>query len=276
MDYKQAPLPFTGQKRQFLKVFKQVLQSNIPNDGQGWTIVDVFGGSGLLAHTTKRTKPQATVIYNDFDNYTERLRHINDTNQLHGILKKILSKTKYEGRLSDELKTEVLNAIQSFNGYKDLDCLSSWLLFSGTQVKDFNTLFKQKMYNKIRLSSYSNADDYLDGLEIVSECYRVLLPKYINQDKTLLLLDPPYVSTKQGAYRKANYFGMVEFLRLIKMIRPPFIFFSSTASEFLDYLAFMCEEGLDGYKNFENYQMFSLSTSISSLGKYKDNMVFKF
>ena len=34
--YKQAPLPFVGQKRMFLNDFKQVLNDNIPDDGEGW------------------------------------------------------------------------------------------------------------------------------------------------------------------------------------------------------------------------------------------------
>ena len=60
--YKKAPLPFIGQKRNFLKHFIPLLQQNIPDDGAGWTIVDVFGGSGLLAHTTKRTLPKARTM----------------------------------------------------------------------------------------------------------------------------------------------------------------------------------------------------------------------
>ncbi|EER45929.1 hypothetical protein AM305_03912, partial [Actinobacillus minor NM305] len=51
--FKQAPLPFIGQKRMFLKHFSQILNDNIDSDGEGWTIVDVFGGSGLLSHTAK-------------------------------------------------------------------------------------------------------------------------------------------------------------------------------------------------------------------------------
>lgn len=45
--FKQAPLPFVGQKRMFLKHFEEVLNANITNDGDGWTIIDTFGGSGL-------------------------------------------------------------------------------------------------------------------------------------------------------------------------------------------------------------------------------------
>lgn len=72
--YKKAPLPFIGQKKNFQKHFIEVLEKNIEGEGEGWTIVDVFGGSGLLPHTAKRTKPKAKVIYNDFDGYAERLK----------------------------------------------------------------------------------------------------------------------------------------------------------------------------------------------------------
>nr|WP_311336094.1 hypothetical protein [Cardiobacterium hominis] len=71
--YTQAPLPFTGQKRRFLKPFKALLNDHIPDDGTGWIILDAFGGSGLLAHVAKRCKPAARVIYNDYDGYTRRL-----------------------------------------------------------------------------------------------------------------------------------------------------------------------------------------------------------
>ncbi|EGT81456.1 putative s-adenosyl-L-methionine-dependent methyltransferase [Haemophilus haemolyticus M21639] len=84
--FKQAPLPFIGQKRMFLKQFEQILNENIPDDGEGWTILDTFGGSGLLSHTVKRLKPKARVIYNDFDGYAERLAHIDDINQLRAEL----------------------------------------------------------------------------------------------------------------------------------------------------------------------------------------------
>ncbi|TCP17322.1 TP901 family phage tail tape measure protein [Nicoletella semolina] len=78
--FKQTPLPFIGQKRMFLNHFQKVL-SHIPSDGEGWTIVDIFGGSGLLSHIAKHHKPKDRVIYNDSDGYTERLQHIAEINQ---------------------------------------------------------------------------------------------------------------------------------------------------------------------------------------------------
>ena len=74
--YNQAPLPFQGQKRRFVKPFKEALKS-FPNDA---VYVDLFGGSGLLSHTVKSVYPEAKVIYNDFDNYSERLKNIPKTN----------------------------------------------------------------------------------------------------------------------------------------------------------------------------------------------------
>ena len=47
-NFKQAPLPFVGQKRNFLNHFKAILNEQIPGDGEGWTIVDTFGGSSLF------------------------------------------------------------------------------------------------------------------------------------------------------------------------------------------------------------------------------------
>ena len=43
-QHRQAPLPFTGQKRRFLTLYKRLLHECIPADGAGWTVLDVFGG----------------------------------------------------------------------------------------------------------------------------------------------------------------------------------------------------------------------------------------
>lgn len=112
--YKTAPLPFTGQKRMFLRHFEKILKDNIPNDGKGWTVSDVFGGSGLLAHNAKHILPKSTVIYNDFDNYTDRLAHINDTNLLRQALFELLKDEPRSTKLSDTAKAQVIARLWSF------------------------------------------------------------------------------------------------------------------------------------------------------------------
>ena len=178
---KQAPLPFTGQKRQFLKQYVEVLNQHIADDGQGWTIVDVFGGSGLLSHVSKQIKPAAHVIYNDFDNYSKRLWAIEDTNRLRHQLITLLAGIPKLQRISEELKKQVIEIINTFDGYVDIDCLQSWLLFSGQQVGTLEELFKKQMYQCIRMSDYPAAGDYLKGLDVVSQSYRELVPQYVGK-----------------------------------------------------------------------------------------------
>lgn len=275
--FKQAPLPFIGQKRMFLKHVEIVLNKHIDGEGEGWTIVDVFGGSGLLSHTAKQLKPKATVIYNDFDGYAERLNHIDDINRLrqiifnylHGIIPK-------NGRLSKEIKEEIINKINDFKGYKDLNCLASWLLFSGQQVGSVEALFAKDFWNCVRQSDYPTAEGYLDGIEVISESFHKLIPRYQNQDKVLLLLDPPYLCTRQESYKQATYFDLIDFLRLINLTKPPYIFFSSTKSEFIRYLDYIQESKTDNWESFDGYERIVVKASASKDGIYEDNMIYKF
>lgn len=276
MAYTQAPLPFTGQKRRFLSHFKTLLNQHLDGDGAGWTIIDAFGGSGLLAHTAKRCKPAARVIYNDFDGYAERLAHIPDTNRLRRIIADLLQHQPSKAKLSDAVKKTVETTINSFGGYLDLDCLTTWLLFSGRTAHDLSELHHQDFYNRIRQRDYPTADDYLDGLEIVSQPYHELLPPHLDDPKTLLVLDPPYVCTQQGSYRKAGYFGMVQFLRLMRLVRPPFVFFSSTRSELLEYLDLVISDKMEGWERLTGYQKISLTTHINQQAIYEDNLVYRF
>lgn len=276
-QFKQAPLPFVGQKRMFLKYFEQVLNENIQGDGEDWTIIDVFGGSGLLSHTAKCLKPKARVIYNDFDGYSDRLNHITETNQLREILYQTVNGIVPKNKLiSKQAKEEIINKIKAFNGYKDVNCLSSWLLFSGQQVGSLDELFKQRFYNCIRQSNYALADGYLDGLEVISESFHQLLPRFIDKKKVLLVLDPPYLCTRQESYKQATYFDLIDFLRLIHLTKPPFIFFSSTKSEFIRFLDYTQENKVDNWQTFEGYKRIVVSASASYSGKYEDNLVYKF
>ncbi|GJJ80704.1 hypothetical protein PcPA57_14240 [Pasteurella canis] len=276
-NFKQAPLPFIGQKRMFLKHFERVLNENIDNDGEGWVIIDVFGGSGLLSHTAKRIKPKARVIYNDFDGYSDRLKHISDINRLREILYQTVDGIIQKNKLiSKRIKEEIINKIKAFNGYKDVNCLSSWLLFSGQQVGSLDELFKQRFYNCVRQSNYTLAEGYLDGLEVVSESFHKLLPRFRDKEKVLLILDPPYLCTRQESYKQATYFDLIDFLRLIHLTKPPFIFFSSTKSEFIRFIDAMVEDKWDNWQAFNEVNRITVNVSASYSGKYEDNLIYKF
>ena len=77
-NYSQAPLPFMGQKRRWNNEFKAVLSEY----NECTIFVDLFGGSGLLSRYAKDARPDATVIYNDYDNYSKRIEMVDNTNKL--------------------------------------------------------------------------------------------------------------------------------------------------------------------------------------------------
>lgn len=274
--YHSAPLPFVGQKRFFLKEFKQVL-SNIPSVGSGWMIVDVFGGSGLLAHVAKRTKPAARVIYNDYDGYTDRLRHINDYNRLREQLADIVGDLRKDARLSAKQDAAAKRAIVEFDGHIDLRVLSSFVLFSTKQPATIDHLLRYEFYNRVRKTPIQAADDYLDGLEIVRQDYADLLARHSETPNTLLVLDPPYVNTRQRTYANANNFDMADFMLLIKLTRPPFILFSSTKSNVLDYFDYLSKSDPIEYARFAGFDLLQKQVKMSGNGvEYEDNMIYKF
>lgn len=270
-----SPLPFIGQKRQIIQTFRDTLDHIVFDDGQGWTIVDVFGGSGLLAHNAKYLKPQAHVIYNDFDNFSQRLQHIDDTNRLRQIIASVLDGYPRQKRLPADVKQHIISIINDFDGYIDCHSVSTWLLFSGKQISHIDDLSQHEFYNTVRRSDYEPADSYLDGLEIVSESFETLMPRYSEQEKTLFILDPPYLKTKQEAYGLSEYFGMVQFLKLMKWVRPPYLFFSSTKSEFLAYLDYIKDYEPEIWQRIGGFERLSFTATVNKDSKYEDNMIFK-
>jgi len=275
--FKQAPLPFIGQKRNFIKSFCEVLNDNIHGLGEEWTIVDAFGGSGLLSHHAKQLKPHARVIYNDFDNYAQRLKHIDDTNRLRRQLAEVLKGIPLENKIDKKTHAThalIIETIKNFDGFIDIDCVGAWLLFSGNQAENLNQIYTEPvLYNRLRKSDYPDAKDYLTGVEVVSKSFDELLSEYVNNEKTLFILDPPYLFSQQKGYHKSKAFGLVSFLKLIKLIRPPFIIFSNEYSQLLEYFD---NEIRHNNKRFLNYKYISITAPLNKYGTYRDNMIYKF
>lgn len=281
--HKSAPLPFTGQKRLFLKHFEQVLKDNITDDGKGWTILDVFGGSGLLAHNAKHILPKATVIYNDFDGYSKRLAYISETNALRRTLIELLKDEPRNIKLSAIAKAKVKNLIAKsadVGTFIDIQTIAGWLLFSGRQVSSLDELLAEStFYNRIAKTDYQSADDYLQGLIITQDSFDVLLPKYQHTPNCLLILDPPYVCTMQKAYalhEAGKYFGMTKFLSLMHFVRPPYVFFSSTKSELLAYMAYLEQYEPSTWARIGGFCHIKVNSSINKNTHYEDNILAKF
>ncbi len=269
-NYTQSPLPFQGQKRRFVKHLKSVLLKDY-NDT--YVFVDLFGGSGLLSHTVKSVYPNARVIYNDFDNYHQRLAAINQTNNLLEQLRVILKNYPDEKRIIGTHREAVINLLKEADsqGYVDWITISSSLKFSisyGTCFKDF---YSSPLYNKIRKSNY-NADGYLQGVEVVRLDYRELFELYKNENKVVFLVDPPYLSTDTGTYASNGCWKLKDYLGVLKVIiDQSYFYFTSNKSQIVE----LCEwiSSVSSSANpFKNAAKTTVNTSMNFNSKYTDIM----
>lgn len=107
--YTSAPLPFTGQKRGWVKQYTKTLQSAANSID---IIVDLFGGSGLLSHIAKHTIPGARVIYNDFDGYSKRISAIPSTNKILERMRGVCSGLKKNQHIPTDIKLKLIEILK--------------------------------------------------------------------------------------------------------------------------------------------------------------------
>lgn len=239
--YKSAPLPFMGQKRYFVRAFSEMLGSV---EGKIDTVVDLFGGSGLLSHTAKRVLPGCRVVYNDFDGYTQRLAHVEQTNEILMLIKERLTGVQPNARLSEVQRSDVLEIVGRYAaaGYVDIMTIGRSVLFSGKWVKTLEELRKHTMYNRVKPGGYDCAG-YLDGLEVVSMDYRELFALHKDNSRALFLLDPPYLTTEVGQYE--NYWRLTDYLDVLKLTKgTKYVYFTSDKSQITELCLWLtCEYG---------------------------------
>lgn len=271
--YLSAPLPFVGQKRMFAKEFIKVL-SQFP---ENTVFVDLFGGSGLLSHITKCQKPDATVVYNDFDNYRKRMVHIPQTNRLIADIREIVGDSVPRHRpITGELRELIFNRIEQENemtGYIDFITLSSSLMFSMKYQLSIEGMRKEVLYNNIRKANYPECSDYLDGLEIVSCDYKVLFEKYKDTPGVVFLVDPPYLSTDVGTYNM--YWRMSDYLDVLNVLAGhSFVYFTSNKSSILELCEWIGKNRNIG-NPFKNCTRVEFNAHMNYNASYTDMMLYK-
>lgn len=270
-EYLSAPLPFVGQKRMFASEFKKILKQ-YPDDA---VYVDLFGGSGLLSHITKREKPDATVIYNDYDNYCKRLKNIPRTNQLLSDFRQIAAGLPRNKLIPKEVQMKIYGRIEKEEkiwGYVDYITLSSSLLFSMKYKTSLEGLKKESLYNNIRKSGYQLAGDYLDGLTVTHEDYKDVFNRYKEIPNTVFLVDPPYLSTDVGTY--TMNWKLADYLDVLAILQAhPFIYFTSNKSQILELCDWMGKH--PGMGNpFQNAAIATFNARMNYNAFYTDMMLY--
>lgn len=241
MIYTKPPLPFMGNKRNMLKHIKQVLET-MRADGEidrESVFIDVFGGSGLVAHNIKQWYPRNQVLWNDYDNYQKRLDHIAQTESLRAWIYEKVCVGEYQNALPKHIKQEILahiHALETQGEYIDYTTLSTYLLFSGNYARDFIELSKGTFYKRISVTRLS-AQGYLHGVERVSLDFIDLLDSYKHIKNKCLILDPPYLQTQVGNYMA--HFSLGQFFSLIERVQRPYLFFGSDRSNIIEAFEYL-------------------------------------
>jgi len=268
--YNTAPLPFVGQKRNFIKHFKNELQYK-----EATLFVDLFGGSGLLSRAAKDVHPTAKVIYNDFDNYRKRLKSIPKTNKILQDLRIITHGLERKKKIPADIKEQIIERIAQEKGYIDFITLSSSLLFSMKYVASLDELRKETLYCKIRITDYPIADDYLKGLDVVSLDYKVLFERYKHKKDVVFLIDPPYLSTDNSTYTSGEYWKLKDYLDILKVLKNRnYFYFTSNKSSIIE----LCEWIADytsGINPFDGAEKKEYKASVNHNATYTDIMLFK-
>ncbi|MDH6309417.1 hypothetical protein M2451_002697 [Dysgonomonas sp. PFB1-18] len=276
--FKTAPLPFQGQKRRFAGGYALAL-SELNAKQEIKVIVDLFGGSGLLAHIAKSVVPEAKVVYNDYDNYSQRLHNIDKTNRLLADIRSILIDEPKDIKVDGNAKSKILDRVQleDKQGYVDYITLSASLLFSAKYALTLEEFSKEHFYNRVKASAYDfDPDEYLDGLDVVRMDYKELYRQYKDVPGVVFVVDPPYLSTDTSTYNSDKYWKLRDYLDVLNvLVDTNYIFFTSNKSSLVE----LCE-WLDDNKKFCNpFARSVLNTQNVTLNKdakYTDMMLYRF
>ncbi|MEG1999244.1 MAG: DNA adenine methylase [Bacteroidales bacterium] len=270
-NFTQAPLPFQGQKRRWSKDFKIALKQFEDCS----VFIDLFGGSGLLSHYVKCERPDADVIYNDYDNYADRLANIPQTNILLTDIRTILKDYPSGKLIAQDIRVLILDRIKQEEikgGYVDYVTLSSSLLFSAKYVTDFDMLTKESLYNNTKQSDY-NANGYLDGIKVVKQDYRELFNFWRWHPSACFLVDPPYLSTDSTTYH--NYWRLGSYLDVLQTVKDTnYFYFTSSKSQILELCEWI-EANLDAVNPFSGAQKREIHVSLNHTSRYTDIMLYK-
>ena len=225
--YSKSPLPFLGQKRNWLRDLEKI-------DFLGLTVIDLFGGSGLVSHSIKSNNPDLRVVWNDYDNFKGRLEMIAETEELRvNLLNVRLEKAKRVNEEDKEqIQTIIGNHLDKF-GRVDWITVSSWLLFAANYAHDYDDLMGRTWYYQVVKNPLS-AEGYLKGVETRSCDFRELIDEFSNDPKVIFVADPPYIMTMQSGYaaKTEEFFKLKDGIELIKSLHDKrVLLFSSPKSE---------------------------------------------
>ena len=244
-----------------------------------YIFIDLFGGSGFLSHITHYTYPNAHVIYNDYDNYVDRINNIDTTNEIIEKLRIIFNDNNIgsQQKCTEDVKMKVIEVLQSYedNGrFVDYETLSCNLCFSNRINHDIDAMMRDPMYNRLRKDKYKQCSDYLNGLDIVHEDYKSLYAKFKDNANAVFIIDPPYMAVDIRQYKMESWI-LKDFLDVLLILfeQKHWIYFTCDYSSLRELL-----EWLDAHISthiLDNTVMLEKEVVCSYRKRYVDIMIYR-
>lgn len=232
---KNPPLMFRGHKRNALNIFYNYFKENELKEDV--IIVDLFGGSGLLSNFFKQMFPNNTVIYNDYDNYKERLNKYDATvdaiNKVFDYVTKDIKRQKtYKPKLLphhvDYLKKvardnkEIIDFNTLYGKFSLKGCIFKGSVEEYENANSFYLGISKKMEKE-------DISEYLKGVTVTKADFKELINKYKDKKNVLFIADPPYIGTDNRNYKDTiSVLDTIEMIKEIQNLNA--IFFTSENS----------------------------------------------
>jgi site-specific DNA-adenine methylase len=136
----------------------------------------------------------------------------------------------------------------------------------------FEKMEKETLYNCVRQSGY-DATGYLDGLEVVSLCYKELFIKYKDLSNVVFLVDPPYLSTDAGTYK--SYWKLRDYLDVLQVLDgTKYFYFTSNKSSIIE-LCDWIETKTPMSNPFTGSTTATMNATVNYNASYTDIMLYK-
>ena len=192
-NYRRPPLPFIGSKLRWWREL-QILAAKLPHGG---CVFDAFGGSFSAARVIKDTRPDLTVITNDYcHDYRRRLDAAPQTAYILKQLQAIAPKRSYTeySKFDKEMEAECIGLV--------------------SDAEDHETVFRWLRGTKTIRNLIPNGepvcpavcDDWTKGLVVIDDKLTEYEARYWVESGAFIILDPPYTkNVKMGFDRASTY-----------------------------------------------------------------------
>jgi site-specific DNA-adenine methylase len=114
---------------------------------------------------------------------------------------------------------------------------------------------------------------YLDGLEVVSKCYKELFLQYKDLENVVFLVDPPYLSTETNSYK--GYWKLKDYLDVLQVLdKTKYFYFTSNKSSIIELCEWIYAK-TPMSNPFANAYTETMTARVNNNSSYTDIMLYK-